>query len=59
MADDDHSLKTPQEVAAYFGVSARTITTLIDDGKIPAFKLGPRLYRVDLREAEEALTVGR
>ena len=49
--------KTPrwassQDTAAYAGVSVRTITMLIAEGKIPAYKFGPRLVRVDLNDID-------
>ncbi len=35
----------PKEMAGDLGVSARTITRLLDSGEIEGFKVGPKLWR--------------
>jgi excisionase family DNA binding protein len=39
--------KSPQESAAYAGVSVKTIRRRILDGSLPAHRMGPRLLRID------------
>ena len=37
---------TPKEAADILGVSEHTLRQMIDDGRIPAVQLGPRLTRI-------------
>jgi len=43
------------EIAAEVGVHPRTIRRYIAAGRITAWRVGPRLLRVDADEAREAL----
>lgn len=41
----DEPYLTAKEVAAHYGVKVQTIWKWIKQGKIPAYKLGSRIYR--------------
>ncbi|MBN7412666.1 helix-turn-helix domain-containing protein [Mycobacteroides abscessus] len=43
------------EVAEKFGVSPRTIRRYIAAGRLTAYRVGPRLIRVDVNEAQKQL----
>jgi excisionase family DNA binding protein len=45
--------------AEYFGVTRRTIERYVADGRINAYRLGPRLIRLDLDEFDALLTPKR
>ena len=49
----DMSIKA---VAAYLGVTPRTVYTMIADGRLRAYKLGDRLIRFRRDEVDAALT---
>jgi excisionase family DNA binding protein len=49
---------TPDEAAAHLGISTRTVRRRIADGTIPAYRLGPRLLRIDLDELAAATKEG-
>lgn len=38
---------SPEDAAARVGVSTQTIRRRIKDGSLPAYRLGPRLLRID------------
>lgn len=42
--------------AEYIGVSDRTIRTMIADGRLTGYALGPRVIRIDLNEVDAAMT---
>ena len=44
------------EVAEICGISRNTVRSLIAQGTLPAYKLGPRLVRVKQSDLEAALT---
>ena len=43
------------DAAAYFDCAPRTVRRWISSGLLPAYRLGPRLLKVDLSEAENVL----
>lgn len=43
------------DVAAYIGVSIRTVHTMIADGRLKAYRNGARLIRLDLNEVDAAM----
>ncbi|MGV0991097.1 MAG: excisionase family DNA-binding protein [Mycobacterium sp.] len=43
------------EVAKELGVSPRTVRRYISDGRIIAYRVGPRLLRIDADQAREQL----
>lgn len=43
------------QAAEYAGVHPKTIRRRISDGSLPAYRMGKRLIRVDLREVEALL----
>jgi excisionase family DNA binding protein len=44
-----------QETADYLGVHAKTVRQMIADGRLPGYRAGGRLVRVDLNDADAAL----
>jgi excisionase family DNA binding protein len=46
-----------REAAERFGVCERTIRRRISDGTITAYRIGPRILRVDLDEVEKAFII--
>lgn len=46
---------TLDECAEYLGTSARTVRRMISAGTIKAYRLGPRLVRIDFAELDLAL----
>ena len=46
---------TIQEVADQFGVSTRSVRRYIDAGLLTAYRVGPRLIRLDADQAREQL----
>ena len=55
--DDPHWLGT-QDAARHLGITARTLYRLIDEGEIPAYKLG-RVLRLKLKDVEAFLESAR
>lgn len=47
---------TVQNVADYLGVTPKTVFTMIADGRLRAYKLGPRVLRLRRSEVDAALT---
>jgi excisionase family DNA binding protein len=45
--------KSPQDAAAYAGVSVKTIRRRILDGSLPAHRMGPRLLRIDRADLDQ------
>ncbi|WP_433209192.1 excisionase family DNA-binding protein [Nocardia sp. CA-107356] len=45
---------TPSEDAEGFGVTRRTVTNTVADGRPPAYRLGPRRTRLRLDELQAA-----
>lgn len=56
----DNEIMTVSEVAEYFKISEVTTYKLVQEGKIPAFKIGRhwRVKRSDLTEFIEKLKLG-
>nr|WP_298986538.1 helix-turn-helix domain-containing protein [uncultured Micrococcus sp.] len=46
---------SPKELAARYGISVSAVNSLIRSGRLPVLEFGPRLRRVDVREAERLL----
>jgi len=44
-----------QHAAEYLGVSVKTVRRMIARGDLPAYRLGPRMIRVDLGAVDAAL----
>jgi excisionase family DNA binding protein len=57
MDNNDPSWGTVAEAAKRVGLSTMTIRRYIDQGRIPARRLGPRLVRVDLRAVDQLFTI--
>lgn len=49
---------TKQDLAQRYGVHPRQIQKLIDDGRIPGYQLGPRIWRFNPDEVDAALRNG-
>ena len=43
------------EAAAYLGVNVRGIRNMLTDGRLKAYKLGPRIVRIRLSDIDAAL----
>jgi excisionase family DNA binding protein len=43
------------EAAAYLGVNVRTVRNMLYDGRLKAYKLGPRIVRIRLSDIDTAL----
>lgn len=50
-----HTYITQKQAAAYLGITDRTVRTMIADGRLRAYKLGPQVIRLRLDEVEAAL----
>lgn len=48
-------LESPTRIAQLLGLSEATVRRYCRDGKIPAVKVGPKLWRVKTRELEPML----
>lgn len=46
---------TIPQIAEYLGVDARTVRRYISEGVLPAYRVGPKVLRVDLNEVETLL----
>ena len=59
--DNEHDIMTISQVAKYFQISEMTTYKLVQDGKIPAFKIGShwRVKKADLNELIEKLKNGQ
>ena len=59
--DNEHDIMTISQVAKYFQISEMTTYKLVQDGKIPAFKIGShwRVKKADLNELKEKLKNGQ
>jgi len=44
-----------RQVAAKYGMSERTVHKYISDGRLDAYKIGPKIVRLDADEVEAAL----
>lgn len=49
-------LESIQEAAARNGVTARTVRRWIADGRLTAFRAGPKLIRLDVAEVDAMLS---
>ena len=58
--DNEHDIMTISQVAKYFQISEMTTYKLVQEGKIPAFKIGShwRVKKSDLNELIEKLKNG-
>jgi excisionase family DNA binding protein len=45
---------TITETAQYLAVHKRTVEAMIADGRLQAYRLGPRICRIDLNEVDAA-----
>lgn len=43
------------EAAEYLGITDRTLRRMIAAGKLPAYRLGPRLLRIDVADLDALL----
>jgi excisionase family DNA binding protein len=43
------------EAAEYLGVNVRSVRNMLTDGRLKAYKLGPRIVRIRLSEIDAAL----
>ncbi|WP_347553148.1 helix-turn-helix domain-containing protein (plasmid) [Pseudalkalibacillus hwajinpoensis] len=59
--DNEHDIMTISQVAKYFQISEMTTYKLVQDGKIPAFKIGShwRVKKSDLNELIDQLKNGQ
>jgi excisionase family DNA binding protein len=46
-----------QEVAEIYGVSTRSIRRYIAQGRLTAYRIGPRMIRLDAKQVEKELSV--
>ncbi|PND54350.1 hypothetical protein CRM90_28470 [Mycobacterium sp. ENV421] len=46
---------TIEQVAEQFGVSTRTVRRYIADGRLTAYRVGPRMIRLDAEQASQQL----
>jgi excisionase family DNA binding protein len=46
---------TTYQAAEYLGVTDRTIRNMVTDGRLKAYKLGYKIYRLRLDEIEAAM----
>jgi len=46
---------TPQEVSRLLHVSVQTVRRWIKDEKLPAYKVGPRMWRISVADLDEWL----
>jgi excisionase family DNA binding protein len=51
----DDKLVSIADAAAYLGVNERTIRNMLTDGRLKAYKLGPRIVRIRLSDIDAAL----
>ena len=51
----DDKLVSIADAAAYLGVNVRSIRNLLTDGRLKAYKLGPRIVRIRLSDIDAAL----
>lgn len=47
---------SPAEAADYLGVTTRTIRAMVSDGRLTAYRNGPKLVRLDLNEIDANMT---
>lgn len=55
MGQDERTFETIASAARRHHVSTRTIRRRIADGRIPAYRSGPKLVRLDPREVDALL----
>lgn len=58
MSTDTVEYVSPKELAEMFGISVRAVNALIQDGTIPVLSFGPRIRRINIKEAEQILRRG-
>jgi len=51
----DDKLVSIADAAAYLGVNVRSIRNMLTDGRLKAYKLGPRIVRIRLSDIDAAL----
>ncbi len=47
---------TIRETAVYMRLNERTVRVMIEDGRLRAYRMGPRIVRLDLNEIDAAMT---
>ena len=52
---DDKLVKHRRGPATYLDVNERTIRNMLTDGRLKAYKLGPRIVRIRLSDIDAAL----
>ncbi len=52
---EDQVFLTPQEVSSLLQVSVQTVRRWIKDEKLPAYKVGPRIWRIKKGDLDEWL----
>lgn len=45
----------PSEAAQHLGVAPRTLRRMVSEGRVPAYRLGPRLVRFKIADLDAAL----
>jgi excisionase family DNA binding protein len=51
----DDRLVSIADAAAYLGVNVRSVRNMLTDGRLNAYKLGPRVVRLRMSEIDAAL----
>lgn len=46
---------TQDEAADYLKITSRTVRRMVATGQLPAYRLGPRLLRIDLADVDALL----
>jgi excisionase family DNA binding protein len=49
---------TIKETAAYMRINERTVRLMIDDGRLRAYRFGPRIVRLNLDEIDDVMAGG-
>ena len=52
---EEQSFLTPQEVSALLQVSVQTVRRWIKEEALPAYKVGPRMWRISKNDLDEWL----
>lgn len=54
--NNTRKLVSVAEAAEYLGLSTKTIRNMIDRGELPAWRVGRKAIRVDLRDLDAMIT---
>lgn len=46
---------TKEDAAEYLGCHTRTIRRMVAEGTLPAYRLGPRMMRIDLNDLDDLM----